>query len=70
MRSISRLEPTRELKLNYLELHTDLPLWLLVMVHDLLVIVARITGHTVTAFGPMGAEQSAAFHIKMEGTLA
>lgn len=58
------------LKLNYLELHTDLPLWMLVLVHDLLIAIARITGHTVTAFGPLDADQSAAFHTKMEGTSA
>jgi len=57
------------MKLNFLEIHTDLPLWVLVMVHDLLIVVARITGHTVTAFGPLSAAESEAFHIKMEGTL-
>lgn len=60
----SPLPPPQTLKLNYLEIHTDLPLWLLIAVHDLLVAIARITGHSVIAFGPLSPKESEALHVK------
>jgi len=48
--------------MNYLDISTDLPLWLLLLIHDAVVFIANLTGHKVVIVGPLDAHQAEEFH--------
>ena len=48
--------------MNYLDISTDLPIWLMLFIHDVVLCIARLTGHKVVMIGPLDARQAEAFH--------